>query len=1656
MNSREEVRKAELIEQLRQVLSTRFGERKTRLAQDYIEPYFRRVPMEELASTNPEVLADVVDSQLKFIATRKPGSTLVRVFNPDRRRHGWESDHTVIEMVNDDKPFLVDTATLALSELGFDVHLIIHPVIRVRRGKSGRLTAISDRDDGDAIAESFIQIQINRQTSPEVLQTIEQRLRAAIADVDVAVADWRRMVEVARETRELMPAWAPQADAGFMQECQDFMSWLIDDQFIFLGVRDYEVVRGKKGHDLRIVSGSGLGILRESGDSVRARPLTSLAEEARKSSSETPLIITKTNARSTVHRVGYLDYIGVLRFDKRGRTVAERRFLGLFTSSAYSLSVMNTPLIRGRARQVLDSLGLHPGSHAWKTMMHILETLPRDDLFQAEAGELAEIAEGVLNLQERRRVRLFIRRERYGRFYSCLVYIPRERFNTENRERIQAILKRALKGRKLDFVVNISESMLARLHVIIRPHPGAELKPDVALLEQKIVDAVRSWNDELTAILVQKHGEEDGLELASRFEGAFPEAYKEDVSPWVAGFDVDNADAVSDGEDLRMSLYRPRRQRSGIVRLKLFRRDDPIPLSEVLPMLENLGLRIVSERPYELRMADDQRLWIQDFDMIPAVERDLNLEIIRDRFQEAFEKTLYGQTESDRFNHLVIAAQMNWRQAKVLRAYCKYLLQVGSPFSQNYMAETLAKFPAIARLLIELFEARFDPERPGETEFRREQAARNLSRTFEALLSESQRKDEVLGEYIGDLVAARAGADVDHQAATIRTAFQRALASVSSLDEDRILHAFYNMMRATLRTSYFRSDDSGAMREYISFKIDSARVADMPLPRPYREIWVYSPQFEGIHLRGGQIARGGLRWSDRREDFRTEVLGLMKAQNVKNTMIVPVGAKGGFVLKRPPPQGDREALMQEGIRCYKQFINALLDITDNLDEQEIIHPEAVVRHDDDDSYLVVAADKGTATFSDIANGISLERDFWLADAFASGGSVGYDHKGMGITAKGAWEGVKRHFRELGVDIQRQPFTVVGIGDMSGDVFGNGMLLSRKIRLQAAFDHRHVFLDPDPDPKTSWAERRRLFRKPRSSWDDYDRKLISKGGGVFSRSDKMIPLSPEVREWLQTDETQLAPHLLIRLLLKAPVDLLWNGGIGTYVKASTESHADVGDLSNNGLRVNGNELRCRVVGEGGNLGLTQRGRIEFARAGGRVNTDFIDNSAGVDTSDHEVNIKILLAQAIRAGKLKESERPKLLASMTKEVESLVLRSNYLQTQTLSMMESLRGPRMGAKQHFISVMEDRGVINRQLEFLPDDDDLTERRNRGEGLLRPELAVLLSYAKIVVYQQLLSSDLPEDDYLSRELVRYFPEPLRERFSDVMQDHRLRREIIATQVTNSMVNRMGVSFTLRMEEDTGASAAAVAKAFTIAREIFEGRAFWSSVEALDNKVDAGLQNRALLAMWNLLRQATRWILIRRGLELDVKQDVERLAPGLAVLSESMRDMLSETDVARITIEERLFMEGGFPAALARRVAILEHLFPALDVADTAAQRRMNVKSVARVYFGLGESLRIKWLREQLESLPVKGQWHAQARALLRDELFSQQNRLVERVLRESGKRKDPTAHWMQENDQAAGQLINVVSDMANLPAMDYATVSVAIRALGQLVAGTASGKGG
>jgi glutamate dehydrogenase len=1328
--------------------------------------------------------------------------------------------------------------------------------------------------------------------------------------------------------------------------------------------------------------------------------------------------------------------------------VAEERFLGLFTSGAYMRRPQDVPLVRRKVEAVLQRAGFRRDSHSGKALRHILETLPRDELFQCTDDELYTTAIGILALQERARTRLFVRRDKYGRFYSCLVYLPRDRFSSEVRERVEATLKRALHGERIDSSIQVGESPLANLHLIVRPKPGDKATYDVGELESKIAQIVRNWHDELRDTLVQKHGEEKGLKLAARFGRALPAGYIEEVTPHIAAADVEMAASLRDADDIRLNLYRSRRK-ADTLHFKVFRLGGDIALSEVIPLLENMGLKVLTEHLYEID-AEGGRLYIQDIEVQPALRCEFDIEQVREMFQTAFEQIWRGVAENDAFNKLILGAQLDWRQVSVLRGYCKYLLQTGVPFSQTYMEDTLNRYPAAAGLLVELFEAGFDPQRENAGKASNETARERLGKELQALVPPEVIKAHP--RFVEDLTAARS-APRTQQIALIIASIKVLLEQVASLDEDRILRAYLAVIGATLRTNYFQTERrgtrNGISHEYFSFKFDSSKVPDLPKPRPYREIFVYSARVEGVHLRFGPVARGGLRWSDRREDFRTEVLGLVKAQMVKNTVIVPVGSKGGFFVKRPPASGERDAVLAEGIACYRMFINGLLDITDNLVEGKVAHPADVVRHDADDPYLVVAADKGTATFSDIANAVSAEHGYWLGDAFASGGSAGYDHKKMGITAKGAWESVKRHFRALGRDCQTQDFTCVGIGDMSGDVFGNGMLLSRHIRLIAAFDHRHVFIDPDPDTAASLKERERMFALPRSSWADYDSKLISKGGGVFARTAKSIPVSPEACRALGIDEStaSMTPTALLNAILKAPVDLLWNGGIGTYVKAESESNADAGDRANNALRVNGKDLRCKIVGEGGNLGLTQKGRIEAAHHRVLLNTDFIDNSAGVDTSDHEVNIKILLNDAVQRSELTVEQRNTLLAAMTDEVARLVLSDNYRQNQAITVMEHLSVHRLGSKAHFIRVLEAEGLLDRQIESLPSDAELNERKTRHQGLTRPELSILLSYAKIKLYQQLLDSDVPEDPYLSKELARYFPLPLQEKYAVHMQRHRLKREIIATAVTNSMINRMGATFTLRMQEDTGQPPAAIAKAYSAVREIIDARSLWAEIEALDGNVVEAVQVDALLKIWDLLRNLTRWLLNHRGVALDIASVVARYAPGVTELRSALPRVLTPTGRADYDVDVEKWQGLEIPEALAARLATVPVLGAALDIVEVARESSQPVERVASIFFELGQALEIDALRRQIENLPVESRWHAQARGSLRDELAAQHRALAAQILANAPHgAAHPVAAWLERDDPALKFTLGMLAEIRT-QTVDYPIASVALRRLAQLV---------
>ena len=1580
--------------------------------EEFARQYYGWVSREDLSERSPVDVYGAAVAHWNFARHREPGSARIRVYNPRFEEHGWQSTHTVVEMVNDDMPFLVDSTRMEITRQGYGIHLMLHSVVRVRRDPEGRLVEVLDPSstDEDAISESVIHVEVDRQTEPEVLEHLRECIEKVLVDIRAAVEDWPRMREKTRSIASGLEEEAPPVEEGELAEARAFLEWIADDNFTFLGYRDYDLLAQNGEDQLRSVPGSGLGILREMSQQPASQSFARLPPEVRKLARTPDLFnLTKANSRATVHRPSYLDYVGVKRFDSSGEVTGERRFLGLYTFSAYSASVLDIPLVRRKASYVLKQAGFPEGSHNEKDLLEILETYPRNELFQVSEEELFEVAMGILHLQERQRVRLFVRRDTYERFFSCLVYVPRDRYNTDIRQRMQELLQGALGGENAEFDVRLSESVLARLHFIIYIAPGDVPDYDVDEIETRLVEATRSWTDNLHNALIEQCGEERGNELFRAYREAFPPGYRDDYLARTAVIDIRRIEGLSSGNDLGMSLYHPLEAPEDFLRFRLYRLGAQISLSEVMPLLEDMGVEVADQRPYKVEPAGGTPVWINDFGLVHEAQGELQTDQVKEIFQDAFARAWRGAVEDDGFNRLVLRAQLTWRQITILRAHCKYLRQTGTTFSQRYMEETLAANPRITRLLVELFEARLDPDRQQRAE-----------RETERLTSE----------------------------------IKEALDAVASLDEDRILASFLNVVLATLRTNYFQGGPDGESKDYLSFKLDSTRIPELPLPRPMFEIFVYSPRTEGIHLRGGEVARGGIRWSDRREDFRTEILGLMKAQTVKNAVIVPVGAKGGFVVKQPPANGGRDALTQEVVACYRTLICGMLDLTDNLAGDRVVPPPQVARYDGDDPYLVVAADKGTATFSDLANGISAEYGFWLGDAFASGGSAGYDHKAMGITARGAWESVERHFRALGVNVQTTDFTVAGIGDMSGDVFGNGMLLSRHIKLVGAFNHMHIFLDPDPNPEASFEERTRLFALPRSSWTDYDQDLISEGGGVFPRSAKSIPLSPEVRELLDVEDEALTPNEVINALLKARVDLLWNGGIGTYVKASGETNAEVGDRASDAVRADANELGCRVVGEGGNLGFTQRGRIEYALNGGRIYMDAIDNSAGVDCSDHEVNIKILLDAIVENGDMTVKQRNELLASMTEEVGQLVLRDNYQQAQAIDHALALTRPMVDVHARYIRALELSGRLNRELEFLPGDEELGERRSDGVGLTTPELAILLSYSKITLYRELLESDAPEDPYLSGELERYFPTPLRERFCEQIREHRLHREITATHVVNSMVNRCGTSFAFRLGEETGAAGPEIARAYTTARETFDVRTLWAEIEALDNRVDAGTQTRMFLEGRKLVERATRWLLRNRRAPLDIAATISYFSEGAAELIELIPELMLDGDREAMERATEQMVEANVPPELAKRAAILGAMFSALDIVDVASATGQPLEAVATVYFTLGDRLKLHWLRDHIEALPRDNRWRTLARSALRDDVYSQQAALTAEILRSVPDELPALERinaWVDTNPGPVERALQVLSDINSSGTFDLSTLSVALREIRNLT--TSSG---
>ncbi len=1591
---------SELIDTVCARIRARLPDGKAAACETFTRQYYHWVPAEDLADRSKLDLYGATVAHWNLAQDRAPGEVKLHVYNPELERDGWHSPHTVVEIVSDDMPFIVDSVTMELARKGYGIDLVIHPVISIRRDEGGHLVDVLDQTRGgsDAIQESILHIEVAREPDRDRLLALHDNVRRVIEEVRVAVEDWKpmraRTYDVARELERS----ATPVPADDLDEVKAFLAWMADNHFTFLGYREYELVSQDGATGLRAIPESGLGILRKPGP----RSFTKLSEKAvTLARAPTALVLTKANSRATVHRPAYLDYIGVKRFGDDGEVVGECRFLGLFTTTAYHASPRDIPLLRGKVDEVMNRAGFPPDSHDAKALLEIIESYPRDSLFQMDSQELFALATGILGLGERQRVRLFVRYDPLERFVACLVCIPRDRFNTENRERVGRILLEEFGGSHLDWTLQLSESLLARVHYIVHCRDGVPADVDVSELESRLVHATRAWADDLRDVLVQEYDEEQGLRLCRRYERSFPPGYRSDWAPRSAVGDITRLEELDCSDEPIMSLYRPLEAQDGMVRCKLFS-SGGVLLSDVLPTFEHMGAKVVDERPYEIDREGASSVWIYDFGLRIVTE---HVGRGREVFQDVFLGVWRGELEDDWLNGLVVAAGLSGHEIAIVRAVAKYLRQAGIAFSDRYMERTLVRHPKIATMLVRLFVARFDPDR---------------------------RDSELAGQIVSEI--------------------EQAIDAVESLDEDRILRSFLTVVRAILRTNYFQRGADGARRPCLSFKLDPTLVPILPLPRPRFEIFVYSPRVEGVHLRGGKVARGGLRWSDRLEDFRTEVLGLMKAQMVKNALIVPVGSKGGFVLKRPPASGERDALQQEAIDCYRTFLCGLLDLTDNIVGGDVVAPDRVVRYDDDDPYLVVAADKGTATFSDIANEISARYGYWLGDAFASGGSRGYDHKQMGITARGAWESVKRHFRELGTDIQAHDFTVVGIGDMSGDVFGNGMLLSRQIKLLAAFNHLHVFLDPDPDPEASFEERRRLFERPRSSWNDYDRSILSEGGGIYPRTVKSIELSPQIREALAIEAEVLSPAEVIRAVLRSPVDLLWNGGIGTYVKASGETHADAGDKANDGVRVDGAELRCCVVGEGGNLGFTQLGRIEYALDGGRINTDAIDNVAGVNCSDHEVNIKILLDALVTAGEMTEAQRNELLVEMTESVAHGVLRGSYTQTQAMSLALAQSVEMVDIHGRLIRSLEQHAGLDRALEFLPDDETITERKAAHQGLVGPELAVVMAHCKIHLYTQLLESNLPEDDYLRHDLERYFPHPLPDRYSDAMRRHRLRREIIATVVANQLVDRAGTTFAFRLGEETGVSPSNLARAYAVAREVYDMRAFWSAVETLDNKVDAETQLGMLIEGRKLVERATRWLVRSSPQSINIAVTIRYFEPGAKMLAAAMPRVLDGADRDAFEARAAELRELGVPGELADWVAGMPPLLSVFDIVEVASATKRRDEAVMATYFLLGARLELNWLRDRILELPRANRWQALARAALRDDLYNLHRLLTREVLDSGGREADGEAAfdaWSRHNGPGLERALSMLADIKASRSYDTTTLPVALREIRNLVRG-------
>ncbi|MBT2264416.1 NAD-glutamate dehydrogenase [Rhodococcus erythropolis] len=1549
---------------------------------------------------------------------RTPGTAVWRVYRPS----GSEGLGAAVQIVTDDMSLLVESVTAMLNRQGVGISQFAHPILTVDRDDSGNLMSLGD----SGIQESWMHVQLDSEVEDSALDAIEAHLGKVLADVRQVVGDTPDMKALQLRIADELASAAETASGRITpEEFSDtarLLRWMADGNYAVLGYRRFE---GTKDGS-RTVAGSGLGVLRS--DAVTEGPM-SLPPVA--DLPDRPLLVlTQGSFPATVHRAVYPYFVGVSILDDEGNIVGEHRFLGVFTVVALHENVLAIPLIERRVREVISRAGVDLHSYSGQAMLEVIQSFPRTELFSSDAETLFETVHAVHSIGLRRQVRLFVREDTFGRFVSCLVYLPRDRYTTRVRLAMQHLLWREFGPGTVDYTARVTENDLALLHVTIRRDPDSEpVRLDVSEANRERVQALlteasRSWDDRITDLVRESPGVDP--ELVQRYSRVLPDGYKEDFEPSRALADIARLEALAPGA-IDVLLYRAVDSAPGAWRFTLFVGGDGISLSQVLPVLQSLGVEVLDERPHVVQRLDGVQCWIYDFglsvpaDLRASVEVDLDAQVpletstaplteVQKRFTAAFGAVWFGRAEADRFNELVLRAGMSWRQAVVLRAYAKYLRQATFPYSQFHIEGIALTHPQTAFALVQLFEAMFDPE----------------------------KQDDIRV------------AELDEQ-------LRASIDEVFSLDADRILRGMFSLVKATLRTNFYVVDADGRSRDYLSVKLDPSRISELPKPRPAFEIYVYSPEVEGVHLRFGAVARGGLRWSDRREDFRTEVLGLVKAQAVKNAVIVPVGAKGGFVVKNPPlptgdPVADRTATLETGKACYTTFISGLLDITDNVHAAtgEVVTPDRVVRKDDQDRYLVVAADKGTATFSDLANSVAAKYDFWLGDAFASGGSVGYDHKGMGITARGAWESVKRHFRELGVDTQTEDFTTVGVGDMSGDVFGNGMLLSRHIRLVGAFDHRHIFLDPNPDAASSFVERQRLFELPRSSWADYDKSLISEGGGVWDRTVKSVPIAESVRIALGLAEgvTKLSPPELMQAILSAPVDLLWNGGIGTYVKASTETNAQVGDKSNDAVRVDGQDLRVKVIGEGGNLGVTALGRIEFSANGGHINTDAIDNSAGVDCSDHEVNIKILLDSLVRSQLLPTQERNPLLASMTDDVAALVLADNIAQNALLGISRVTAPQMLGVHRRQLTDLTKARGLDRKLEALPTDKEIERRLEAGVGLTSPELATLTAHVKLSLKDDLLATELPDNDFFAQQIPQYFPTAVRDRFETEIKAHPLRRQIVATMLVNEVIDNGGITYAYRLAEETGASSTDSIRAYAAVREVFALDEVWSRIRSAG--VSAEIENELIVESCRLLDRASRWFLANRPQPIAVGAEVARYSAAYRATAPLVPGLLAGHQLDDLLARAQSVIDRGAPEALALEVFRLLDVYCLLDIADIADIADHDITEVAELYYALDAHLGIDWLLSAVSGLERGDRWHSLARLALRDDLYSSLRQLTMEVLAGGEPGESPQEkidEWESTNASRLSRARAALVEIFESGTLDLATLSVAARQVRSMV---------